>query len=94
MADNLILDILGALGAATAGGGAVWLVGQRKRSVPALTLPAQDEGHLGGSFRVVNDFSIEGFGQYWAGHEYRLTRHIKNAVDVAIGRGDAVMVKT
>ncbi len=91
--DQWIYDALGALGAAVTGGGLVWAVTPRKVDPPALTGVPRDEGLIGGEFTVKRDFEIPHLGHYWARHTYRLTRHNKAAVDAAIGRGDAEMVK-
>lgn len=60
--------------------------------------PVRDEGHTGGSFRVLADFTIrrehdrvvlnEGnapiLGHYWAGHDYAITRLNAPAVLAAV----------
>lgn len=66
----------------------------------------RDEGHTGGIFRVLQDFTLrrdnnriilnEGdapiLGQYWAGHDYSLTRLNAQAVFAAEEQGLALVL--
>lgn len=58
---------------------------------PGYELPPRDEGHLGGSFKVLKDFETK-HGCYWKGHDYNITRHNYSLVEAAIKRGDAQVV--
>lgn len=79
-------------------------------TVPEAASPAPvstpDEGHTGGQFRVITDFTIrrehdravlnEGnapvLGHYWAGHDYSITRLNASAVLAAVGQGLALVI--
>lgn len=71
---------------------------------PPVTI--RDEGHTGGIFRVLADFTIrrehdrvvlnEGnapiLGQYWAGHDYAITRMNAPAVREAVDQKLAIVL--